>query len=89
MPALGLNAAHGAESWSTVLIEALSQESADLRGGIPALPVDGKVVHLPRILIDPAADWTAELAELPSDAGSGDALALQPRKGGADDHGKK
>lgn len=34
MPPLGVNAAWGAEQWSSVLIEGLQEESALLRGGV-------------------------------------------------------
>ncbi|MBO9533931.1 MAG: phage major capsid protein [Solirubrobacteraceae bacterium] len=80
MPALGVNSTHGQDSWSTTLIEALSLESAVLRAGARRIVAEGRIVHVPRILVAPAADWVAEGADLPSDAGSADQLVLTPKK---------
>ena len=80
MPAPVVTAVWGQESWSSTLIEALSLESALLRAGANRVLTDGRVVHVPRLLVNPDADWVGELQELPSDAGDADTLALVPRK---------
>lgn len=53
-----------------------------MEGGSGATRViaNGRTIHVPRLLVAPDADWTAELAELPSDAGDADTLELTPRK---------
>lgn len=80
MPDLGLNATWGREDWSNVLIEALTAESAVLRAGARRIVVNGRTAHVPRVLVNPEADWVAELAELPSDAGDADTIELTPKK---------
>jgi HK97 family phage major capsid protein len=70
----------GAEAWSTTLIEALSQQAVLLASGASRVVAEGRIVHVPRLLVDPDADWVAELQELPSDAGDADTLALTPKK---------
>jgi len=80
MPALGLTAAHGQTDYSTVLLEALSLESAVLRSGATRIIVDGRNAQVPRVLVNPDADWVAEGAELPSDAGDGGQIELLPKK---------
>lgn len=80
MPDLGLNATWGATDWSSILIEALGVESVVANGGVRLVPVNGRSAELPRVVIDPDADWTAELAELPSDAGEADTITLTPKK---------
>ena len=40
------------------------------------------MIHVPRLLLDPDADWVAELEELPSNAGDADTLDLTPKKMG-------
>lgn len=80
MPAPTLTTTWGQESWSPILIEALSLESAVLRAGARRIVGDGRVIHVPRILVAPAADWVGELVELPSDAGTADTLTLTPKK---------
>lgn len=80
MSDLGLTATWGRQDWSPVLIEALTHESAVARGGVRLIPVRGRTGHIPRVLINPEADWVAELAELPSDAGDADTIELIPKK---------
>jgi HK97 family phage major capsid protein len=80
MPSPGLSATWGRESWSPVLIQALSNESVLLRAGANRVVADGRVIHVPRMLINPDADWVGELVELPTNAGDADTLELQPRK---------
>ncbi len=82
MPMPTVTATWGRESWSAVLLEPLYQQSALLSAPVTRVVTDGRVVHIPRVLVDPVADWTAELAELPTDAGSGDTLQLVPKKVG-------
>lgn len=74
MPAVGINATWGREDFSAVLIEGLRQESALLAAGATLIVVQGRTAHIPRVLVDPEADWVAELAELPSNAGDADVL---------------
>jgi HK97 family phage major capsid protein len=80
VPAPTVTAVWGQQSWSNVLIEALAVEAALLRSGASRVVAEGRVVHVPRLLVDPDADWVAELAELPSNAGDADTLALTPKK---------
>jgi HK97 family phage major capsid protein len=70
----------GQESWSETLITALSAQAVLLASGASRVVAEGRVVHAPRILVDPEAEWVAELDELPSDAGDADTLALTPKK---------
>jgi Phage capsid family len=70
----------GQESWSNVLIEALQAEAVLLASGASRVVAEGRIVHVPRLLVDPDADWVAELAELPSNAGDADTLDLTPKK---------
>jgi HK97 family phage major capsid protein len=51
-----------------------------LASGASRVVADGRSVRVPRLLVDPDADWVAELTELPSDAGDTDALELVPKK---------
>jgi hypothetical protein len=80
MSDLGLTATWGREDWSPVLIEGLRQQSALGRAGARIIPIKGKSGHVPRILVDPEADWVDELEELPSDAGDADTIELVPKK---------
>ncbi len=80
MPNLGLNAAHGAEAWATFVLERLGLESILLRSGARRINVIGAVAHIPRVLTNGGATWTAELVEIPSNAPTGDELVLTPRK---------
>jgi len=75
-----LNSTWGREDWSRVLIEALGQESSVALGGVRLISAAGRTLHVPRIVTDPTADWRAELAELPSDAGNADTIELTPKK---------
>lgn len=70
----------GQEQWSQSLLEALIRESALLNSPAQVNRTDSKVLHIPRLSVHPTAAWTAELAELPSDAGTEDVLVLTPRK---------
>jgi HK97 family phage major capsid protein len=63
-----------------VLIQALGLESAVALGGVRLIPITGRSAKLPRITLDPRADWTSELEELPSDAGNADTIELIPAK---------
>lgn len=80
MPDLGLTSTWGATDWAPLLIQALGLESAVALGGVRLIPIAGRDAYLPRLLVDPEADWVAELAELPSDAGDADTIHLTPRK---------
>jgi HK97 family phage major capsid protein len=73
----------GQQDWSNLLIESLVAESAVLRAPVTSVIVEGRTAHLPRVVMDPDADWVAELAELPSDAGDADVVVLEPKKIGA------
>jgi HK97 family phage major capsid protein len=80
MASPGLTTTYGQEDWSQTLIEALSLESAVLRAGATRVVSEGRSVHVPRLVVDPDADWVAELDELPSDAGDADEIVLTPKK---------
>ena len=77
---LGLTATHGQDTWANFLIEALSAQSAVLQAGASRILIDGKTANVPRILVNPAATWTAELAPIASDAGNADNVVLRPEK---------
>lgn len=72
----------GAEQFSATLIEALTLQSALLRSGASRTTTDARVVHIPRLKVNPAAAWVAELTPIPSDGGDADILVLTPRKVG-------
>ncbi len=80
MPNLGVNSTWGREDFSAVLIEGLRQESALLQAGATLIVVNGRNASIPRIKVDPDADWVGELEELPSDPGDADVLTLTPKK---------
>ena len=80
MPAPVTTAVWGQENWASTLIEALQLEAVLLRSGASRVVADGRIVHVPRLLVDPDADWCAELEELPSNAGDADTLDLTPKK---------
>jgi HK97 family phage major capsid protein len=82
MPSPALTTTWGQQEWSTTLIEALFVESVLLRAGPNRVTTDGRIVHIPRLLVAPRADWVEELRELPSDAGEADTLDLTPKKVG-------
>lgn len=69
-----------AEQWSAQLIEALMLQSAVLRAPVTRVLTNERVVHVPRVTVAPTASWVAELAQIPSDSGDADTLALTPRK---------
>ncbi len=70
----------GVEDWSSVLIQALTQQSVLLNSGVTRVLCSGRVIHIPRLIALPKAAWTAELAEIPSDSGTQDELVLSPLK---------
>ena len=76
------SAVWGAEQWSATLIEAITLQSALLRSGASRTTTDARVVHIPRLKVNPAAAWVAELTPIPSDGGDADTLVLTPRKVG-------
>lgn len=80
MPALGINAAWGAQEWANFVLQHLAEQSALLRAGCRFIPTSGRIAHIPRTLTDGQAAWVAELAEIPSDAPTGDDLVLTPKK---------
>ena len=80
MPSPGPTATWGREAWTPTLIEALSAESVLLRAGANRVVADGRVIHVPRLLVNPDADWVAELTELPTNAGDADTIVLTPKK---------
>ncbi len=80
MPALGLNATHGQDDWAAFVLNNLAAASVLLRAGARLVPVRGRVVHIPRVLTDGTATWTAEGAEIASSAPTGDQLVLTPKK---------
>lgn len=80
MPALGVNATHGADAWAAFVLDHLSTESVLLRAGARLIPIGGRIAHVPRVLTDGTATWTAEGAEITSSAPTGDQLVLTPKK---------
>ena len=79
MPALGVNASWGAREWAAYVLDHLSTQSVLLRAGARVVPVTGRVAHIPRVLTDGTATWTAEGAEIASSAPTGDTLDLSPK----------
>src|SRR5690349_20373223 len=77
-----LSTVWGREDWSSTLIEALTLQSALLRSNATRITTDSRVVHVPRLKVNPAAAWVAELSPIPSDGGDADTLVLTPRKVG-------
>lgn len=80
MASPGLSTTYGAEQWSATLIESLTLQSALLRAGATRVTTDSRVVHCPRLRVNPAASWVAEASPIPGDAGDADTLTLVPRK---------
>jgi HK97 family phage major capsid protein len=80
MPALGLTATWGAQDWASYVLEHLSAQSVLLRAGARVVPVGGRIAHIPRVLTDGTATWTAEGTEIDSSAPTGDTLDLTPKK---------
>lgn len=77
---LGVNATWGRDQWAAYVLRHLSTESVLLRAGARVVPVRGRIIHIPRTLTDGTAAWTAEGAEIPSSAPTGDQLVLTPKK---------
>src|SRR3954454_24096266 len=77
---LGVNATWGAEDWAKFVLDHLSTQSVLLRAGARLIPVRGRVAHIPRVLSDGTATWTAEGGEIDSAAPDGDTLDLGPQK---------
>jgi HK97 family phage major capsid protein len=80
MPAPTSTAVWRREDWSSTLIEQLQVEAVTLASGASRIVGAGRIIHVPRLLADPAADWVAELTQLPSNAGDADTLVLEPKK---------
>ena len=80
MPALGLNSTWGADEWAAYVLERLSTQSSLLRAGARLIPVVGRTASIPRVLTDGQATWTAEGAEITSNAPTGDVIQLVPKK---------
>lgn len=80
MPFPTVTGTWGAEQWHPILLEALAQEAVLLRSGVNRIEGVGRVIHVPRLLVAPEADWVGELDPLPSDAGDADTLDLTPHK---------
>ncbi len=76
---LGLNATHGAEAWAQFVLNSLSNASVLLASGARRIDITGRKAHIPRVLSDGNVAWTAELAEIPSSAPTGDELVLEPK----------
>jgi HK97 family phage major capsid protein len=74
------NSPWGVEEWSHQLLEKLIRTSALLAAPVTRVESDGRVVYVPRLKLQPSAEWVAELEELPSNAGEHDTVALVPRK---------
>lgn len=80
MAVLGVNATWGREDWANYVLEHLTTASVLLRAGARLVPVRGRIAHIPRTLTDGTATWTAEGAEIASNAPTGDQLVLTPKK---------
>lgn len=76
----GVAATWGAQEWASYVLDHISQESVLLRSGATSIPIDGHAAHIPRLLNDGTPTWTAEGAEINSDAPDADTLDLAPRK---------
>jgi HK97 family phage major capsid protein len=68
------------DAWGPGFFDLLAAQSVALRSGIRVIRTDRDVVHVPHIVADPAAAWTAEGAPIaPSDPNYADVVAT-PRK---------
>jgi HK97 family phage major capsid protein len=79
MPSLGTTAVWGEVEWGRFIFERLREESALARAGARVVSVRGRAITVPRLLSDGIATWTAELAEINSDAPTGDTITLTPK----------
>ena len=76
----GVGAVLAPDQWGPGFFDLLAAQSVALRSGIRVIRTDRDVVHVPHILADPAAAWTAEAAPIaPSDPNYADLVAT-PRK---------
>lgn len=80
MPAPTTSAVWGEEQWANFVLQHLSTESVLLNAGARRVNVSGKSMTIPRLLDDGDATWTAEGAEISSDAPDADTLTLTPKK---------
>src|SRR4051794_30389016 len=80
MPAVGVNATWGQQEWAQFVLDHLSAQSVLLRTGARLVPVRGRVAHIPRVLSDGTATWTAEGDEIGSSPPPGDTPDPAPTK---------
>jgi HK97 family phage major capsid protein len=80
IPAGGLGAAITPEQWASYVLEHLSSQSVVLASGATRVTTGQKIIHIPRITTDGAADWYSELEEIGPGDPTGDELVLTPKK---------
>jgi HK97 family phage major capsid protein len=80
MPSPGTAATWGHEQWVDYILQHLALESVLLRSGARRIDVTGTKAHVPRLLTDGTASWTAEAAAITSSAPTADTIVLTPKK---------
>jgi HK97 family phage major capsid protein len=80
MPSPGIASTWGSEQWAAYVLDHLSLQSVLLRSGARRINVVGTRAHVPRLLSDGTATWTAEAAPIASSAPAADTIELIPKK---------
>jgi HK97 family phage major capsid protein len=75
----GLTATWGAEAFAKFVLDHLSAQSVLLASGARRINITGKSAHVPRLLSDGNAAWTAEAAEIDSSSPDADEVVLSPK----------
>jgi HK97 family phage major capsid protein len=76
----GAGAIIAPDQWGPGFFDLLAAQSVALRSGIRVIRTERDVVHVPHVVADPAANWTAEAATItPSDPNYEDIVST-PRK---------
>jgi HK97 family phage major capsid protein len=78
--ASGFGRAITPEQWAAYVLDHLSAASVLLASGATEIRTDSRLVHVPRITADGAADWYDELEPIDEDGPAGDDLELTPKK---------
>jgi HK97 family phage major capsid protein len=68
------------EQWAQFVLQHLSAQSVVLASGATRVDTPYRVVHVPRVKTDGAAEWFAELDTLNVGDPTGDELVLTPKK---------
>src|SRR5687767_2369658 len=79
MPSPGVAATWGADDYAAFVLEHLATESVVAASGVRPIPISGKQAFVPRLNNDGDAEWTAEGAEINSNAPDADTIQLIPK----------